>query len=117
MFRTNSYSRAIEEALIRENTIYKLFGSIKFYQREEVKDALAYLRVIHDGSEIALLRIINKPSRKIGEVTIDKLLEFARSKNLDLYSAIERHFNELQETLSISTSTLQRLAYLINDIR
>ncbi|PWC08922.1 ATP-dependent DNA helicase [Mycoplasmopsis arginini] len=117
LFRTNSYSRAIEEALIRENTIYKLFGSIKFYQREEVKDALAYLRVIHDGSEIALLRIINKPSRKIGEVTIDKLLEFARSKNLDLYSAIERHFDELQETLSISTSTLQRLAYLINDIR
>lgn len=79
LYRTNSCSRAIEEALIKENTIYKLFGSIKFYQREEVKDALAYLRVIHDGSEISLLRIINKPSRKIGNVTIEKLL--SASKN------------------------------------
>ena len=83
MYRINSYSRAIEEALINENTIYKVFGSIKFYQREEVKDALAYLRVIHDGSEISLLRIINKPSRKIGDVTIEKLLTFAKKNNLD----------------------------------
>ncbi|MGX9388750.1 MULTISPECIES: UvrD-helicase domain-containing protein [unclassified Mycoplasma] len=117
LFRTNSYSRAIEEALIRESTIYKLFGSIKFYQREEIKDALAYLRVIHDGSEIMLLRIINKPSRKIGEVTVDKLIEFARNKGTTLFNAIEAHIDELQETLSISTTTLQKLASLINDIR
>lgn len=117
LFRTNSYSRAIEEALIKENTIYKLFGSIKFYQREEIKDALAYLRVIHDGSELMLLRIINKPSRKIGDITVDKLLNFAREKKLDLFKAIEEHFDEIQETLSVSTSTLQRLADLINSIR
>ncbi|BAP39406.1 ATP-dependent helicase [Metamycoplasma canadense] len=117
LFRVNSYSRAIEEALIRENTIYKLFGTIKFYQREEIKDALAYLRVIHDGSELMLLRIINKPSRKIGEVTIDKLIEFARNKNLDLFKAIELYIEEIQKTLNISSSTILRLADLINAIR
>ncbi|MCV3733783.1 ATP-dependent helicase [Mycoplasma enhydrae] len=117
LYRTNSYSRAVEEALIRENTIYKIFGSIKFYQREEIKDALAYLRVIHDGSELMLLRIINKPSRKIGDVTIDKLIEFARSKNTDLYSAIEKHFSEIQKTLRVSNLTITKLATLINAIR
>ncbi|ENY53821.1 ATP-dependent helicase [Metamycoplasma alkalescens 14918] len=117
LFRTNSYSRAIEEALIKENSIYKLFGSIKFYQREEIKDALAYLRVIHDGNELMFLRIINKPSRKIGEVTIEKLLNFAKSKNLDLYTAIENNFDAIQGKLGISSLTMQKIADLINAIR
>ncbi|TPR53854.1 ATP-dependent helicase [Metamycoplasma neophronis] len=117
LYRVNSYSRAIEEALVRENTIYKLFGSIKFYQREEIKDALAYLRVIHDGSEISLLRIINKPSRKIGQVTIDKLLNFARKENLDLFQCLETNFSEIQKELRISMDTLKNIANLINEIR
>ncbi|TPE57771.1 ATP-dependent DNA helicase [[Mycoplasma] falconis] len=117
LYRVNSYSRAIEESLIRENTIYKLFGSIKFYQREEIKDTLAYLRVIHDGSEISLLRIINKPSRRIGESTIDKLLTFARKENLDLFTCLEEKFNEIQAELKISMETLKRIAELINHIR
>ena len=117
LFRINSYSRAIEEALIKENTIYKLFGSIKFYQREEIKDALAYLRVIHDGSEISLLRIINKPHRKIGEVAIDKLLKFANSKKLDLFKCLETCFNEIHSNLKIHNETLINIASLINEIR
>ncbi|WP_369085799.1 ATP-dependent helicase [Metamycoplasma spumans] len=117
LYRVNSYSRALEEALVRENTIYKLFGSIKFYQREEIKDALAYLRVIHDGSEISLLRIINKPSRKIGDVTIEKLLNFSRRENLDLFRCLETKFSEIQDELQISISTLKNIASLINEIR
>ncbi|MBN0970479.1 ATP-dependent helicase [Mycoplasma phocoeninasale] len=117
LYRINSYSRAIEEALIRENSIYKIFGSIKFYQREEIKDALAYLRVIHDGSEISLLRIINKPSRKIGNITIDKLLAFARNKNMDLFSCLQSNFEEIQTKLRISVDTLKNIASLINEIR
>ncbi|WP_412031680.1 ATP-dependent helicase [Metamycoplasma buccale] len=116
LYRINSYSRAIEEALINENTIYKVFGSIKFYQREEVKDALAYLRVIHDGSEISLLRIINKPSRKIGDVTIEKLLTFAKKNNLDLFKCLEEKFVEIQKELKISNETLKNIASLINEI-
>ncbi|WP_334199136.1 ATP-dependent helicase, partial [Mycoplasma struthionis] len=117
LYRVNSYSRALEEALIKENTIYKLFGSIKFYQREEIKDALAYLRVIHDGSEISLLRIINKPSRKIGEVTVEKLLDFAHSRDTNLFECLETQFNEIQQNLFISLPTLKNLADLINHIR
>ncbi|AXE61011.1 ATP-dependent DNA helicase [[Mycoplasma] phocae] len=117
LYRINSYSRAIEEALIRENSIYKIFGSIKFYQREEIKDALAYLRVIHDGSEISLLRIINKPFRKIGNVTVDKLLSFARSKNMDLFNCLQSNFEEIQSRLKISVETLKNIAGLINEIR
>ncbi|WP_405311783.1 ATP-dependent helicase [Metamycoplasma faucium] len=117
LFRINSYSRAVEEALIKENTIYKLFGSIKFYQREEIKDALAYLRVIHDGSEISLLRIINKPHRKIGEVAIDKLLNFAKEHDLDLFKCLETKFNEIHNELKIHSETLKNIAKLINEIR
>lgn len=117
LYRINSYSRAIEEALIQDNTIYKIFGSIKFYQREEIKDALAYLRVIHDGSEISLLRIINKPLRKIGDVTIDKLLKFAGENNLDLYKCLETKINEIHKKLSISTETLKNIIKLVNNIR
>ncbi|AZZ65743.1 ATP-dependent DNA helicase [Metamycoplasma phocicerebrale] len=117
LYRTNSYSRAIEEALIKENTIYKIFGSIKFYQREEIKDALAYLRVIHDGSELMLLRIINKPTRKIGDITIDRLIDFARSKKTDLYDAIERNFDDIRSELKVSNITIEKLAKLINAIR
>ncbi|VEU79075.1 ATP-dependent DNA helicase UvrD/PcrA [Metamycoplasma arthritidis] len=117
LFRISSYSRAIEEALINENTIYKLFGSTKFYQREEVKDALAYLRVIHDGSEISLLRVINKPARRIGTSTIDKLLKFSKENNLDLFKCLDTKFNEIQKNLHIQMETLKNLASLINEIR
>ncbi|SYV90533.1 ATP-dependent DNA helicase pcrA, partial [Metamycoplasma alkalescens] len=78
---------------------------------------MAYLRVIHDGNELMFLRIINKPSRKIGEVTIEKLLNFAKSKNLDLYTAIENNFDAIQGKLGISSLTMQKIADLINAIR
>ncbi|MDC8963096.1 ATP-dependent helicase [Metamycoplasma hyosynoviae] len=117
LFRINSYSRSVEEALIKENTIYKLFGSIKFYQREEIKDTLAYLRVIHDGSEISLLRIINKPLRRIGEATIEKLLKFAEENKLDLYKCLETKLNDIHNKLGISVETIKNIAILINAIR
>ncbi|MBU4691101.1 ATP-dependent helicase [Mycoplasma zalophi] len=117
LYRTNSYSRAIEEALMFENTNHKVFGSIRFYQREEIKDALAYLRVIHDGSEISLLRIINKPSRKIGSETIQKLLTYASKYNEDLWTTLESRFVELQKITGINRSTLENIANLINAIR
>ncbi|AWX42532.1 ATP-dependent DNA helicase UvrD/PcrA [Metamycoplasma cloacale] len=117
LFRINSYSRAIEEALISENTIYKLFGSIKFYQREEIKVALAYLRVIYDGSEISLMKIINKPSRRIGDATIEKLLKFARANNVDLFSCLENRLNEIKQELNLPLETLKNIASLVNNIR
>jgi hypothetical protein len=64
-----------------------------------------------------LLRIINKPLRKIGDVTIDKLLKFAGENNLDLYKCLETKINEIHKKLSISTETLKNIIKLVNNIR
>lgn len=68
MYRTNSQSRSLEEALISKGIQYRIYGGVKFYERKEVKDMLAYLRLVHNRSDQAsFARIINVPSRKIGD--------------------------------------------------
>ncbi|QJG66735.1 ATP-dependent helicase [Mycoplasma phocoenae] len=117
LYRVNSYSRAIEEALLNENTNHEVFGSFRFYQREEIKDAIAYLRVIFDGADMPLQRIINKPSRRIGQETLLKLTKFAEERNMGLWDAMETHFKHLQSIEGINRPTLERIADLINGIR
>jgi DNA helicase-2/ATP-dependent DNA helicase PcrA len=95
MYRTNAQSRAIEEQFLRLNIPYKVIGSRKFYERKEIKDMLAYMRLLanpHD--DISLQRIINVPNRKIGPKTISDLQAWARKQNISLFAAlecIERH--------------------------
>lgn len=72
-YRTNAQSRALEEAFIRHNIPHKLVGAIKFYQRKEIKDIVAYLRFVYTNDLISLERIINIPSRNIGEITKNKI--------------------------------------------
>src|SRR5712691_13145685 len=91
MYRTNAQSRAIEEQFLRANIPYKVIGSRKFYERKEIKDMLAYLRLLanpHDN--LSLLRIINVPNRKIGPKTISDLQQWASTQNISLYDAILR---------------------------
>ena len=99
IYRTNSQSRIMEDALRRENVPYQIVGGIKFYERKEVKDVLAYLRVaIFEKDEVSLLRILNTPSRGLGgktEEALKKLLEREKSslealKNLLLYLKTEK---------------------------
>ncbi|MCP4360919.1 MAG: UvrD-helicase domain-containing protein [Chloroflexi bacterium] len=79
MYRTNAQSRALEEAFIRSNIPYRLVGATHFYRRREIKDVIAYLRVVHNLSDaISLNRIINTPTRGIGGKTLQKLHEWAR---------------------------------------
>jgi DNA helicase-2/ATP-dependent DNA helicase PcrA len=90
MYRTNAQSRAIEEQFLRLNIPYKVIGSRKFYERKEIKDMLAYLRLLanpHD--DISLLRIINVPNRKIGPKTIGELQSWASQQNISLFAALE----------------------------
>lgn len=97
LYRTNSQSRQIEEALRRYNRKYVVVGGFSFYQRAEVKDALAYLKVIlspHDP--IALLRIINNPARGIGKSTMDQIEQYALQNELSLWTAIGRMIDERQ---------------------
>ncbi len=89
LYRTNAQSRALEEALIAAGVPYRIYGGLKFYDRKEIKDAIAYLKLIHnvDDSQ-SLRRIINVPKRAIGETTLKHLQEYADQNDMSLFSAI-----------------------------
>ena len=89
LYRTNAQSRVFEEHLRRQNIAYRVFGGLSFYQRKEVKDALAYLRlVINLKDDEALKRIINYPKRGIGATTMSKVSAVASQQNTCLWDAL-----------------------------
>ncbi|MEE9224973.1 MAG: UvrD-helicase domain-containing protein [Bacteroidota bacterium] len=91
LYRTNAQSRSLEDALRRQGIPYTIVGGVEFYKRKEIKDVLAYLKVIANPSdEETLLRIINYPPRGIGETTIAKLRGFAREGHLSLFDAVTK---------------------------
>ena len=91
LYRTNAQSRAFEEALRRMGIPYTIYGGISFYQRKEIKDYIAYLRiVINPKDEEALKRIINYPTRGIGKTTIDKAVLFANENNISMWEVLEQ---------------------------
>jgi DNA helicase-2/ATP-dependent DNA helicase PcrA len=90
LYRTNSQTRAFEEALRRKNIPYKVYGGLSFYQRKEVKDLIAYLRLlINENDSEALTRIINYPARGIGETTQNKLVVFADAHNVSISKVLD----------------------------
>lgn len=90
LYRTNAQSRAFEEALRRMGIAYTIYGGISFYQRKEIKDLVAYLRIIvNPKDEEALKRIINYPARGIGKTTIDKLILIANENNISVWEVVE----------------------------
>ena len=107
LYRTNAQSRSIEDALRRKNIPYQVYGGLSFYQRKEIKDILAYLRVIvNPNDEESIKRIINFPTRGIGQTTLDKLLIFANEKNISLYETLE---NLNSEEININSGTKNKL--------
>lgn len=91
MYRVNAQSRALEETFMRYGLPYKLVGGTRFYQRQEVKDVVAYLRVIHNPQDnVSLLRIINVPGRGVGSSTMAKLQERARTLGSPLFQVIKQ---------------------------
>ena len=90
LYRTNAQSRVIEEEMLKENLPYKVIGSINFYNRKEIKDLLAYLRLIHNSKDnVSLLRVINTPKRGIGLKTIENLTREADNNDISMYDAIK----------------------------
>ena len=90
LYRTNSQTRAFEDALRRKNIPYRVFGGLSFYQRKEVKDLIAYLRLlVNENDSEALTRIINYPARGIGETTQNKLIVFADSQNIPVTQVLD----------------------------
>jgi DNA helicase-2/ATP-dependent DNA helicase PcrA len=91
MYRTNAQSRALEEQFLRANIPYKVIGSRKFYERKEIKDMLAYLRIIANPyDDLSMQRIINVPNRKIGPKTLGELQRWAGESHFALYDAIQK---------------------------
>ncbi|MBW0176914.1 UvrD-helicase domain-containing protein [Sediminibacterium sp.] len=91
LYRTNAQSRSFEESLRRMGIAYRIYGGVSFYQRKEVKDFLAYLRVIaNTRDEEALKRIINYPVRGIGKTTIEKCVIAANEQNISMYEVVSR---------------------------
>ena len=89
LYRTNAQSRGFEERLVREKIPYKIVGGLRFYDRKEVKDVIAYLRAIQNpDDDVAITRIINVPKRGIGTSSVDKLSEYATRNNMSLYNVI-----------------------------
>lgn len=89
LYRTNAQSRVVEETLIKSDIPYQIIGGIKFYDRKEIKDVLAYLRLISNpDDDISLTRIINVPKRGIGTTTLDRLSEKAAERNISIFSML-----------------------------
>ena len=104
LYRTNAQSRVLEEEMLKENLPYKVIGSFYFYSRKEIKDLIAYLRLIHNSKDnISLLRVINTPKRGIGLKTIENLTLKADTEGISIYEAIdsgkELEFKNLIERL------------------
>ncbi len=114
LYRTNAQSRVMEEVLLKSNINYQIVGGIKFYDRKEIKDILAYLRTIaNPDDDISLTRIINVPKRGIGATSIDKIANYAIAQDLSMFQALQE-----VEQIGLSakiTKALREFRDLINN--
>ena len=115
LYRTNAQSRIMEESLRKRNIPYKIYGGLSFYQRKEIKDLLAYLRLtVNQNDEEALKRVINYPRRGIGDTTIDKLKETAVRYNVSIWTVL-CNLDKVPDIVSAATAgKLNRFQELIN---
>ncbi|WP_445458526.1 ATP-dependent helicase [Flavobacterium sp. HNIBRBA15423] len=105
LYRTNAQSRSIEDALRKRDIPYRIYGGLSFYQRKEIKDVLAYLRlVINPKDEEALVRVINYPARGIGNTTIEKLTVAANHFKRSIFEVME-HIDKIDLKLNAGTKT------------
>lgn len=108
LYRTNSQSRSFEEQMRKDNIPYRIYGGLSFYQRKEIKDILAYFRlVVNPDDEEAFRRIINYPTRGIGDTTVNKIIDAARAHNNSLWDVIS---NPIGHNLSVNKGTLTKIA-------
>lgn len=110
-YRTNAQSRAVEEQLIRQNIPYVIFGGLRFYDRMEIKDMLAYLKLISNPRDVvSLIRIVNVPRRKIGKTTINNIERYARKNDMTFCEA----FYQVDQVPSISNMAKERVNNFIS---
>ena len=107
LYRTNSQSRTFEEQMRKENIPYRIYGGFSFYQRKEIKDVIAYFRLVaNPDDEEAFKRIINYPTRGIGNTTVDKIIQTATAQNVSLWTVISE---PLSYSLSVNKGTMDKM--------
>lgn len=113
LYRSNYISRNFEDMLVRYQIPYKIYGGLSFFARKEIKDIIAYLRVIvYKNDDISFRRIINEPKRKIGPKMLENLTNIANENNLSLFDSIEKY-----EGKGIALDALKNFKSVINDIK
>ncbi len=116
LYRTRAQSRVLEESLVRWRIPYTIFGGLRFYDRREIKDAIAYLKVLVNSSDnVSLLRIINVPRRGIGKTTIQKLNELSNRLNIPLWEVLNDK-QSLEETIGRSSKGINKFTEIMNDL-
>lgn len=107
LYRTNSQSRALEEACMAAGIPYRIYGGLKFYDRKEIKDIIAYLKLIYNPDDSqSFRRIVNVPKRSIGDTTVKRLQDFADKEDISLFEAVKR----IQEDTEIPPRTRSKLS-------
>jgi DNA helicase II / ATP-dependent DNA helicase PcrA len=115
-YRMNAQSRVLEDVLVRQGVGYRVVGGPRFYERAEIKDAIAYLQVIHNpADEVSLRRIVNQPRRGIGTASLDRLAAHANQMNWTLLEAIEH--SSAVPLGTAAASRVREFAALIDDLR
>ena len=114
LYRMNAQSRAIEDILMREGLPYKVIGGLKFYERKEIKDIIAYLRLIHNTADnLSLKRIINEPKRGIGKMSLDRVQEISENSGIPMYEIIkDADKYELSRVYAYSREFIEQIEYL-----
>ena len=114
LYRMNAQSRAIEDILMREGLPYKVIGGLKFYEGKEIKDIIAYLRLIHNTADnLSLKRIINEPKRGIGKTSLEKVQEISENSGIPMYEIIkEADKYELNRVYANSREFIEQIEYL-----
>lgn len=117
LYRTNAQSRVLEEAFLRFGIPYKIIGGIKFYERKEIKDLLAYVKaIVNPHDSVSLLRILNVPARKIGPKTIEVVNRFAGQNNMSFFSALEK-CDEIESLNEGKKKVLKKFTELVRKLQ
>lgn len=118
LYRTNAQSRPIEEAMLRAALPYRIIGGVKFYQRKEIKDVIAYLRLINNfNDEVSLERIINEPKRGIGQVTLGKWIKFSKDMEINpIVAGLSKNeiLNTKYKILNTKIDAISKFCDLVN---
>lgn len=116
LYRTNAQSRSFEEIFNKQGIPFRVVGGLRFYERKEVKDILAYLRFIHDQKDgVSFLRIINNAKLSIGKTTLNKIIELAKKNNLNFYQALKKSLKIIKISVD-RKEKIEKFTFLIDEL-